>query len=596
MALTLSPSPWFTGFDDNGDIVPGGKLFTYAAGTSTKKNTYTDVDGQFANTNPIILDDAGRVPSGLFLLPSSYKYVLSPADDTDPPTNPIRTQDNIGAVPTTDIDNDVSGTAGEAMTASQAAYLSDGSGGLIAGRWYLTDADQTYSSTLPEVAFVVTTVAAAAVGTFRLSGRVTGLSTLTPGANYYIGSTPGGIVATAPSNTRFVGQADSISSLVVTPNPPLTTAIESVINTRVKTLCNGRLTLASGVPVTTTDVTSASTIYWTPYQGNEIGLYDASGWTVMSFTETLLALGTLVNAQAYDVFAYNNAGTLAIESAEWKNAVVTMTIAAPGAVTWTAHGMSTGNSVTFTTTGALPTGVSANTQYWITVVDVNTFRLSTTMANVAAGTFITTSGTQSGVHTAHQPQARQTELVLQDGVYVKTGATTRRYLGTFLATTTATTEDSLAKRCLWNYYNRVVRPMRVYEATASWAYVTATYRQARASVVNQLEFIRGLEEDDIEAQLYAFVADDTGGTSAWASIGLDSTATVSALSAGGMTGVPDAGSPHPITAMWRGFPGIGRRTLVWLERGNGSATTMTWYGANGFATAMQSGLNGWLRG
>lgn len=220
MALTLAPNPWFTGFDDDGNIVPGGKLFTYAAGTSTKKNTYTDVLGAVANENPIILDDAGRVPSGLFLLPSSYKFVLAPADDTDPPANPIRTQDNIGAVPTTDIDNDVSGTAGESMTAGQAAYLSDGSGSLIAGRWYLADSDNTYSSTDPEIAFVVTDVAAAATGTFRLSGRVTGLSGLTPGENYYVSATAGGITSTAPSNARFVGQADSVSSLIATPNPP----------------------------------------------------------------------------------------------------------------------------------------------------------------------------------------------------------------------------------------------------------------------------------------------------------------------------------------------------------------------------------------
>lgn len=219
MALTLAPNPWFTGFDDDGNIVPGGLLFTYAAGTATKKNTYTDVLGQFANTNPIVLDDAGRVPSGLFLLPSSYKFILAPADDTDPPTNPIRTQDNIGAVPTTDVDNDISGVFGEAMTAGQAAYLSDGSGALTAGRWYLADADQTYSSTTPEIAFVVITGAAGATGTFRLSGRDTNQSGLTPGAKYYLSATAGSITATAPSNSRFVGQADSISSLIVTPNP-----------------------------------------------------------------------------------------------------------------------------------------------------------------------------------------------------------------------------------------------------------------------------------------------------------------------------------------------------------------------------------------
>lgn len=225
-SLTLAPNPWFTGFDDDGNIVPHGLLFTYAAGTSTKKNTYTDVLGAVANTNPIVLDDAGRVPSGLFLLPSSYKFVLAPANDTDPPANPIRTQDNIGAVPNTDVDNDVTGTAGETMTAGQCAYLSDGSGGLVAGLWYLADADQTYSSSLPEIAFVVNNVAAAATGTFRLAGRVTGLSSLTPGANYYVSATAGGITTSILANSRFVGQADGITTLIATPNPPSVNALD----------------------------------------------------------------------------------------------------------------------------------------------------------------------------------------------------------------------------------------------------------------------------------------------------------------------------------------------------------------------------------
>ncbi len=217
--LTLAPMPWFTGFDDDGSIVPHGLLFTYAAGSSTKKNTYTDVLGAVANTNPIVLDDAGRVPSGLYLLPSSYKFVFAPADDTDPPANPIRTQDNIGSIPTSDIDNDVSGTAGEAMLLGEAAYLSDGSGSLI---------DLVYASTTPEIAFVVADVAAAAVGTFRLSGRVTGLSGLTPGASYYLSGTPGAIVTPAPGNSRLVGQADSITTLIATPNPP-TSFVSSVV-------------------------------------------------------------------------------------------------------------------------------------------------------------------------------------------------------------------------------------------------------------------------------------------------------------------------------------------------------------------------------
>lgn len=77
----------------------------------------------------------------------------------------------------------------------------------------------------------------------------------------------------------------------------------------------------------------------------------------------------------------------------------TMTIATPCVVTKTAHGFVSGMRVQFTTTGALPTGISLSTTYWVLVLDANTFQLSTSLANLQAGTYVATSGTQSGTHT-----------------------------------------------------------------------------------------------------------------------------------------------------------------------------------------------------
>lgn len=50
-------------------------------------------------------------------------------------------------------------------------------------------------------------------------------------------------------------------------------------------------------------------------------------------------------------------------------------------------------------------------------------------------------------------------LAMQDGIYVKSGAATRRWLGTIRASNTNTTEDSYAKRFVSNFYNRTMRPM-----------------------------------------------------------------------------------------------------------------------------------------
>lgn len=79
-----------------------------------------------------------------------------------------------------------------------------------------------------------------------------------------------------------------------------------------------RLTLTSGTPVTTSDVTGATTVYLTPCNGDRIAVYNGRGWDVLTSAEVSLALGTLTNGANYDVFAYNSSGTLTLEfSAAW---------------------------------------------------------------------------------------------------------------------------------------------------------------------------------------------------------------------------------------------------------------------------------------
>lgn len=84
--------------------------------------------------------------------------------------------------------------------------------------------------------------------------------------------------------------------------------------------CQGRLTTESGVPVSIGDRTSQGTIYFTPFKGNSIALYDGTRWNLHTFSEISLALSSLTSGANYDVFAYDNAGTLTLElSAAWTN-------------------------------------------------------------------------------------------------------------------------------------------------------------------------------------------------------------------------------------------------------------------------------------
>jgi microcystin-dependent protein len=78
----------------------------------------------------------------------------------------------------------------------------------------------------------------------------------------------------------------------------------------------------------------------------------------------------------------------------------TVTLAAPGVFTLAAHGFVEGDQIYLTTTGALPTGLVINTLYYVKSPTTNTFSLSATRTSAGAGTAITTSGSQSGVHSA----------------------------------------------------------------------------------------------------------------------------------------------------------------------------------------------------
>ena len=148
--------------------------------------------------------------------------------------------------------------------------------------------------------------------------------------------------------------------------------------------CDGRLTLETGVPVSTTDQANKTTLYFTPYAGNQVGLYDgSSAWTTLSFAELSLNITAFTASKPYDIWIYNNAGTAALDSTVWT---------------------------------------------------------STT--------------------------ARATALALQDGVLVKSGATTRRYLGTIYMDSASKCQDTFKLRYVWNYYNRVTKPMYSLEATA----------------------------------------------------------------------------------------------------------------------------------
>lgn len=277
-------------------------------------------------------------------------------------------------------------------------------------------------------------------------------------------------------------------------------------------LCGGRLTLSTGVPVTTADVTAATTVFFTPYKGGALALFDGvSVWGAFTFAELSVAVPNVAN-QMYDVFASQTAGVVSLSVVAWTN-----------------------------------------------------------------------------------DTTRATAITLQNGVYVKSGATTFRYLGSFRTTAVAgQTEDSLAKRLVWNYANRVPRVCRVVEATNTWTYSTNAYQQANAAVANQLAVVVGVAEVAIDVEVDAMFADGSGAAQCYVGIGENSTTTLKVGAMNSKQNSYAAGSLNQVTSTLKTFPAVGYSFYAWLEASATGGTT-TWYGDNG-GVITQSGIHGLING
>jgi hypothetical protein len=231
MAGTAAPYVKLQFFDNNGAVANGYQLFIYEAGTTTKATTYTNSSLSALNTNPIILDSAGRCV--IFLAEAGYKFVLADPTDTDPPTSPLWTVDGIQGLPSQVANIEVDGLAGEALAVGEVAYMSDGSGALTAGDWYLATSDNNYASVdAPSIGFVTVGGGIGDTITVRTAGRYTGLVGLAKGTVYYVDATPGAISASDVQQNRLpLCQADTTTSVILPIGGTVSISIKAALAT-----------------------------------------------------------------------------------------------------------------------------------------------------------------------------------------------------------------------------------------------------------------------------------------------------------------------------------------------------------------------------
>ena len=340
-------------------------------------------------------------------------------------------------------------------------------------------------------------------------------------------------------------------------------------------LCQGRLTLTSGTAVTTADVTGATSVYFAPYKGSQVSLYDGTRWKRYTFTERSLSLGGFIKGVCYDIFLYDNAGTLTLEELAWKKVTASNNPTAGASKT-----------INLADTSTLAIGME------VTVRDGSNSEV-TNITAVVASTSITVDNLANGYTTpdVYGYLTRATALTTQDGVEVKSGATTRRYLGTLRInrTTTGQCEDTASERFLWNNYNRRLKHLLAFDTTDTWNYSSAAWRQANASIVygvGRVGVVIGLSEDIVEAVNKTNAVQATAASNMGVGIGIDAIVANGAQIYGMNTASTGRGE---LIAVYEGFLNIGNHYLQRVE--SSSAATTTWHGDNN-STVIQTGLLG----
>jgi hypothetical protein len=165
---------------------------------------------------------------------------------------------------------------------------------------------------------------------------------------------------------------------------------------------------------------------------------------------------------------------------------------------------------------------------------------------------------------------RADALGTQDGVTVLASDHTKLWIGWVRASGTNVTEDSEGgtvtnvggKRFVGNAYNQVTRALGVIDTAASWAYELSAIRQAHGISGNKVEYVTGYATDMVEATLMTSVV---SAGSVGSGIGIDTTTSFS-----GIMAIMSAAATSiiPLTANYKGTPGLGYHYISWNEWGD----------------------------
>lgn len=261
-------------------------------------------------------------------------------------------------------------------------------------------------------------------------------------------------------NTDWNGMFDTLYNYLNGTVVPAINALQTAPppNVGAQTLCNGRLTAATGVPVPVNDISSTSTIYFTPFQGNLVGIYSPtlSGWTQYPLTTDLsLAVPSGVR-DLFDIYASWNGTSLVLTSQPYNTVTATNSPAAGYAVV-----------INVPATTAFAVGDCVSLSSGSTFEEAN-------ITAISAGVSITVDLLQNTLTTpvVHSQQPT-TAVAFQNGIPVLSSNFGCRYLGTIFVQSNALV-DTAGCRGVGNFNYRWPRRIAAVNTSATYAQIQGT--------------------------------------------------------------------------------------------------------------------------
>lgn len=337
-----------------------------------------------------------------------------------------------------------------------------------------------------------------------------------------------GATTAAAARTALAAAAQSDVDALSADIATVSASLQNIVS-----IPQGRLTPTTATPIISTGVTAGTAVYYTPYIGNLIPIYDGTQFNATEFAELTLTLSAShLASQIYDVWVWEEVDVVTI---------------------------GTGPAWTVATAGSCARGTGAGTTELVRTNGLWTNANSLTTRNGAT------------TYTVDATKATYVGSIFMDG--------TNGQISCLPAW------GQSRKWAIWNAYNRALIALQCGDSTASWTYATATFRSSNGDANNKLTIFSGLAEDVVDLSFIQRLSPTCNTTTSLLENGIGYNSTTVNSGKVGMVGLTNNGTTTDThhgeaVAIYQAMPALGINTINAIERATTTGTTNTYNGGN----------------